>query len=110
MNHCNHLTICLHNKPTKQNKLKPILSLEERTEILESIKYIDEIETYETEDELDNLLKTKKFDVRILGSDYTSGGITGEEHSKKTVYVNRDHGWSTTKYKKLIFESFKETE
>lgn len=110
LNHCNHLTICLHDRPTKQNKLRPILNLEERKEILESIKYIDEVETYKTEAELNNLLKTKKYDVRILGSDYISVNITGKEHCKKTVFVDRDHGWSTTKYKKLIFESLKEIE
>ena len=37
---CDHLTILLHSDPSieRPSKLKPILTLEERIEILESIK------------------------------------------------------------------------
>ena len=42
---CNHFTILLHSDPSieRPSKLKPILELDERIELLESIKYISEI-------------------------------------------------------------------
>ena len=42
---CDHFTILLHSDPTieRPNKLKPILSVDERIEVLSSIKYIDDI-------------------------------------------------------------------
>ena len=42
------------------HKLKPILSVDERTEILQSIKYIDYIQYYTYEDELVELLVRDK--------------------------------------------------
>ena len=106
-NYCNHLTICLHDNPNKS--LKTILTLRERKEILQSIKYIDDIEIYQTEKDLDNILMKKNFDVRILGDDYVACKVTGANRCKKTVFINRDHGWSTTKFKKMISDSFQES-
>jgi len=106
-NICNHLTIALHNDPSieRPNKIKPILSLSERKEILFAIKYVDDIITYDTESDLCELLKNNNFDIRITGSDYINKPITGQEFTKSIVYADRAHGWSTTKYKKLITES-----
>ena len=108
--HCNHLTILLHKDPASSNKskLKTILSLEERKEILLGIKYIDSVEVYETEKELYDLLKKQNFDVRILGEDYKEKQITGPELTKKIIFLDRNHGWSTTLFKKKIFESYGE--
>ena len=49
--HCNHLTIALHENPTmaRPYKLKPVQSLEDRKEILRSIKYVDDIIVYQSE-------------------------------------------------------------
>lgn len=105
--YCNHLTIALHEDPSidRKNKLKPILSVEERKEILSSITFIDDIKSYKTEEQLEEMLKYNKFDVRVLGDDYKNKKITGADIVKRTYYVDRSHGWSTTKYKNLIKDS-----
>ena len=56
---CDHFTILLHTDPTieRPNKLKPILSVDERIEVLSSIKFIDDIKVYTYEKELFNLLR-----------------------------------------------------
>ena len=50
--HCNHLTIALHEDPSmaRPYKFKPVQSLEDRKEILRSIKYVDDIVVYQAED------------------------------------------------------------
>ena len=104
---CDHFTILLHSDPTieRPNKIKPILSVNERIEVLSSIKYIDDIKVYTYEKELIKLLKDHKFNIRFLGDDYIGKTYTGIELNINIHYLSRDHGWSTTKFKKLIAES-----
>ncbi|RPF73881.1 MAG: hypothetical protein CBE49_003745 [Rickettsiales bacterium TMED289] len=101
---CDHFTILLHSDPSieRPSKLKPVLTLEERIEILESIKYISDIKTYTFESELNELIKTGNFNIRFLGDDYLNKKYTGDDLGIKVHFLNRDHGWSTTKFKKLI--------
>lgn len=103
---CDKLITLLQTDPTidRPEKNKPILSLNERIKILESIKYIDEIVIYGTEKELYELLKKIKPDVRFLGDDYIGKEINGGDLNIKIIYINRKHGWSSTKFKQLIFE------
>lgn len=102
--HCDHLIIALHEDPTieRPNKSKPILSKEERTEILLAIKYIDEVVYYNTEEELWELLSKIRPQVRILGSDYRGKKFTGDDLGIPVHFHKRDHNWSTTRFKDLI--------
>ena len=104
---CDHFTILLHSDPSieRPSKLKPILKLDERIEILESIKYISDIKTYTYESELYELIKSGNFNIRFLGDDYKNKKYTGDDLGIKIHFLNRDHGWSTTKFKKLISKS-----
>ena len=106
---CDHFTVLLHSDPTieRPNKLKPILNIDERTEVLSSIKYIDDIKVYTYEKELIELLKDNKFSIRFLGDDYIGKSYTGIELNIKIHYISRNHGWSTTKYKKIIADTLK---
>ena len=106
---CDHFTILLHSDPTieRPNKLKPILSVDERIEVLSSIKFIDDIKVYTYEKELLKLLEDNKFNIRFLGDDYIGKSFTGNELNIDIHYLSRDHGWSTTKFKKLIAETLK---
>ena len=106
---CDHFIILLHSDPTieRPEKLKPILSIEERVEILDSIKYIDEIQVYTYEKELIEILKNGDFSIRFLGDDYLDKDFTGSHLNIPIHYISRDHGWSTTKFKNAINKSFK---
>lgn len=108
---CTHLTVFLHEDPSidRLEKIKPILSVKERTEILLSIKYIDDIISYKTEYELLTLLKENidMIDIRFIGEDYSNKHFTGKELNIPIHVIPRNHGWSTTEYKKLIYEQFK---
>ena len=106
---CDHFTILLHSDPSieRPHKLKPILSLTERKEMLFSLKYVDDIITYTYEKELVSILENNNFNLRFLGDDYINKKFTGDNLNIKLYFINRDHGWSTTKYKKLISESIK---
>lgn len=103
--HCNHLTVALHEDPSieRPHKLSPIHSIEERKEILNSIKYVDNIVVYQKEHTFLDYLKD--YDIRFLGDDYVDGSYTGKDIPIKIVWLNRNHEYSTTKLKQQIFNS-----
>tara|TARA_R110000823_G_scaffold29012_1_gene84445 strand:+ start:88 stop:486 length:399 start_codon:yes stop_codon:yes gene_type:complete len=104
---CDCLVILLHTDPSieRPEKLKPILSTDERKEMLLSIRYVDDVVRYTYEEQLLDLLKMGEFNIRFLGDDYLNKPFTGDNLKLPIHYLNRDHGWSTTKFKKLISQS-----
>ena len=107
--YCKQFIVLLHTDPSieRPHKLKPILTKEERTEILTSIRFINGIAYYTYEKELVDLLKRLSPDIRFLGDDYRGKTYTGFELDVPVHYLNRDHGWSTTKFKKLIADTLR---
>ena len=101
---CDNFTVLLHSDPSieRPEKLKPILTLDERIEFLSSIKYIHDIQSYTYESELYELIISGEYSVRFLGDDYRGKSFTGDDLNISIHYLNRDHGWSTTKFKNLI--------
>ena len=67
-----------------------------------AIKYVDEVVTYQTEEDLINLMEFYKPDVRILGDDYIGKRFTGDHMPIEVIYTTRSHNWSTTRIKDLI--------
>jgi hypothetical protein len=70
---------------------------------------VDEVHTYTTEAELYDYLKNlsaayskQRTIKRFLGDDYKGRSFTGDDLNIPIHYINRDHGWSTTKFKKQI--------
>ena len=104
---CNNPFILLHGDPTieRPEKLKPILSVDERIEIIEPYFLYPFFLIYNTEDELLTLLKSLRPDIRLLGDDYIDKPYTGDGLGIPVKWVNRDHGWSTTKFKQKIADS-----
>lgn len=108
---CESLIILLHDDPTveRPEKQKPILTVQERKEILENLVWHKAILTYNTEAELLFLLKSIDPDIRFLGDDYLGREFTGDELMIPIHWISRNHGWSTTKFKKLIAESYEKS-
>ena len=106
---CDCLIMLLHTDPSieRPHKLKPILSVDERIEMLNEIKSICGIHIYTYEAQLLDLLQMGEFDIRFLGDDYKGKPFTGDNLNIPIYYLNRDHGWSTTKFKTLIAKTVK---
>ena len=103
--HCDKFIVFLQKDPSlhRKSKYKPVISLYNRYEALMAIRYIDDVYTYQTEEELYNLIKFWKPDVRILGEDYIEKeSFTGDDLPPRVIYTTRSHGWSTTRLKDLI--------
>ena len=113
---CDHLIVGIQSDPTIDRKNKdddyskisgkaknaPIQTLEERLIMIKSIKYIDEVFVYHTEQDLYNWLKNNKWDVRILGSDWEDKEFTGHDIPGEIYFHKRDHDWSTTAFRERL--------
>ena len=104
-NQCDYLIVGLQSDPTidrPDTKNKPIQSLEERQIQLEAVKYVDEVFTYDTEEDLYKKLLVINPDVRILGSDYIGKSFTGDDLDIEIHYHERIHNYSTTNLRNKI--------
>lgn len=100
---CDYLVVLLQKDASKERpteKIPPLLSLEERKKMLLSLRFVDEIKVYETEEDLHAILSGMKVDVRILGSDYLDkDSWTGDDLKHPVYYHSRRTKWSSTAYK-----------
>jgi glycerol-3-phosphate cytidylyltransferase len=103
---CNSPFVLLHGDPSieRPDKHKPLHTIEERIEMIKPhfpfsmATYM----VYNTEDELYTLLKSLRPDVRLMGDDYIDKPYTGDDLGIPIKWVDRSHGWSTTKFKEKI--------
>lgn len=103
---CDFLIAALQTTPAgRPDKNIPVQSTEERLIQLKSVKYVDEVRLYTTEEELEKLLEEIKPDIRILGSDAKGKPITGEKFCKQIVFHDRGHNWSTSELRKRVYEA-----
>jgi rfaE bifunctional protein nucleotidyltransferase chain/domain len=79
-----------------------------RKEILKSIKYIDEVIIFNSDEELTNLIKNYDPDIFVISSEYNDKKIIGKEYLRKIIYFDRILEYSSTKYIDLLKEQ-KET-
>ena len=108
---CDCLIVLLHTDQSieRPHKLKPILSPDERKDMLMSLRYVNDVIRYTYEEQLYDLLKVGEFNIRFLGDDYKGKPFTGDDLKIPIHYLSRDHGWSTTKFKKLIANSYEKS-
>ena len=108
---CDHLIIGLQLDPSidRPEKNGPSQSIIERYIQLKGSKYVDEIIPYVLEQDVDDILRSFKIDVRIIGEEYKNIDFTGKEYCLKKgidIYYNsRDHRFSSTGLRFQVKES-----
>ena len=107
--YCDYLIVGVQSDPSidRSEKNKPVQSHEERIGIVSSLKFVDEVVAYDTEDDLIKVLKDIQPDIRILGADHKGTLFTGYELPIKCVFNTRDHGYSTSELRKRVFAAEK---
>lgn len=108
---CDYLVVGLQVDPSRDRsfKNKPIQSIVERQLQLKACSLIDEIYVYETEADLEDLLKILPIDIRVIGEEYRDQPFTGkaicEDRGIKVWYNKRDHSFSSTELRKRIYDA-----
>jgi len=76
---------------------RPFNYLKDRIAMLEAIKYIDEVVSFDTRQELEDLIKTHNPDVLVVGSDWKGKEVVGDIFAKEVKFFDRIGDYSTTK-------------
>jgi len=74
---------------------RPINNEYERKTLLENLKAIDQVQIFDTDQELIDIVST--CDLMVKGSDYIGKPIVGEHVCKQIVFFDRINEYSTTK-------------
>mgnify|MGYP003624425053 FL=1 len=108
-NNCQQQFILLHEDPSveRPDKSKPVLSVQDRRDMLSNFFVDPVILSYNTEDELYFLIQSVDPDIRFMGEDYIGKSFTGDDLGINIHWISRAHGWSTTLYKNEIAKSVK---
>mgnify|MGYP001263032208 CR=1 FL=1 len=102
---CDYLIVGLQLDPSivRPNKNTPSQSIVERYIQLKGSKYVDEIIPYVLEQDIVDILRTFKLDVRIIGEEYKTIDFTGKgyciEKGIEIYYNSRNHRFSSTEIK-----------
>jgi glycerol-3-phosphate cytidylyltransferase len=104
-NQCDYLIVGLQLDPSldRPEKNNPSQSIIERYIQLKGSKYVNEIIPYVLERDVNDILKSFKIDVRIIGEEYKNINFTGKDYcSRKGIeiyYNSREHRFSSSEIK-----------
>ena len=105
---CDYLICALQTDPTidRPEKNRPVQSVVERYIQLKGCKYVDEIVPYATEQDLEDVLRSFKIDVRIIGGEYETKQFTGRQYcEEKGIYLHfnkREHRFSSSELRRDV--------
>ena len=83
----------------KVNKgdFRPFNCLDDRMFFLKTIKYVKEVVNFNSDVDLENLIKSFSPDFIILGDEYKNKKVIGSEYAKNIVFFKKIPNYSTTK-------------
>ena len=76
---------------------RPFNKLQDRKKFLESIRYVDKVVQYSSDQELKDNLKNNNIEIMVIGSDWQGKRVVGEKVVKKVVFFDRIGEHSTTR-------------
>jgi glycerol-3-phosphate cytidylyltransferase len=105
---CDYLIVGLQLDPSidRPEKNESSQSIVERYIQLKGSKHVDEIVPYASEQDLEDILRSFKFDVRIIGDEFKEKNFTGRDYCEEKgieMYYNfRDHRFSSSGLRKQV--------
>jgi len=75
---------------------RPFNNMQDRKEVLESIKYIDGVFVFDSTQGLEDLVNIVGASKLVIGSDWKGQTVVGEQHVEEVVFFDRIEGYSTT--------------
>jgi rfaE bifunctional protein nucleotidyltransferase chain/domain len=88
----------------KKGSSRPVNSAEERSFMLMNLKSVDEVRFFGTDKELENLVKSIKPDIMVVGSDWKDKSVIGSYYSSNLIFYDRINDYSTTKIVQSIID------
>lgn len=76
---------------------RPINNQEDRKELLLALKYVDQVEIFNSDKDLVDWIRAFQPDVMVKGSDWRGKVVIGQEYCKSIYWYDRVEPYSTTK-------------
>ncbi len=80
-----------------KGKGRPFNKLSIRKRLMMTLKPVDSVAVFDTDQDLVDLVRRFEPDIMVKGSDWKGKPIIGEEYCKKVIFYERTNGESTTK-------------
>ena len=80
-----------------KGKGRPFNKMSIRKRLMMSLKPVNSVSVFNTDQELIDLIRRFEPDIMVKGSDWKGKPIIGEEYCKKVIFYERTNGESTTK-------------
>ena len=81
---------------SNKGKTRPINTLENRIEFLKSIRYIDQVYSFGSDEELCHLIQQSGADIIVTGGEYKGKDVIGSHLVNEVKYFDRLFDLSTT--------------
>jgi D-beta-D-heptose 7-phosphate kinase/D-beta-D-heptose 1-phosphate adenosyltransferase len=75
---------------------RPINNLVSRITLLDAIKYVDRVVSFNSDEELEILIKTMRPAIMVIGEEYRGKRIIGSEYVGEIIYFPKMEGFSST--------------
>lgn len=75
---------------------RPVNSQSDRTFMLQRLKCVDAVWTFDSEEDLERICKVYQPDIMVKGSDYRDKRIVGSQYCKEIKFMDLVSGYSTT--------------
>ena len=96
---CDYLIVALDSDErvaSLKGPERPYNCLEDRMAMMRALKSVDEVRSFSTAPELENLIKDINPDIMVVGAEYENKKVVGGEHAKELLFFRRIDGYSTT--------------
>jgi len=81
----------------KKGESRPINKVSDRSFMLQNLKHIGEVKIFNSDEELEELVKYYKPDIMIVGSDWKHKPVIGSQYAKELKFFDRIDEYSSTK-------------
>ena len=88
----------------KKGSSRPINSLWDRAFMLSNLYHIDEVRTFDSDEDLEELVKYYKPDIMVVGSDWKDKPVIGSQYAKELKFFDRIDEYSSTKIIQSIID------
>lgn len=99
-NNCDRVIVGIDSdKRVKQLKgeERPFNNQNDRQFMLQCLRFVDEVVIFDSEAELEDLVKSIKPQLMVVGSDYRNKRVVGASFAEKLKFFDKIDGYSTTK-------------
>ena len=82
---------------SKKGKSRPFNTLVDRMDFISSIRFVDNVVSFDTDDELVNQIKNFEPDIMVIGGEYRYKQIIGLEHVPHIEFFEKIGEYSSSK-------------